>query len=198
LAPTESAAAPASAPPGLNQNVLQKIAGSVIEAARDALVAATPIETTGPVDRSTGPSPVRVLNVRVDLQGHGAVHVRLALRGDALSLRVRADSEEIVDKLRQEQARLSDALSAAGYDPEIVAIDARKAETPLFSRNDPTNAAGGNASPADHGAAEGERRPAARQPPTVENGFAEHSPLYDRETHETRNSSSRGAGDLYV
>jgi hypothetical protein len=165
------------------------------------LSAAAPAATAGIADHAAGPAPTRALTIRIDLQDHGVVHVRLALNGNALSLRMRADREEIAEQLRHDHLKLSDTLSAAGYDTEIVAIEGKRNEvTPLQGSDtaSPVGTGADGAANADRGAGGENRRPTARQPQEPNQGFGENLSPHDQEDHETRNIAQRRAGALYV
>jgi hypothetical protein len=198
----ESTVVPASMAPGWGPDVLQRISGAVVEAAAGAaLPAGAPAATVGIADHAAGSAPTRALTIRIDLQDHGAVHVRLALNGSALSLRMRADREDIAEQLRQDHLKLSDTLSAAGYDTEIVAIEGRRndvAPPPGSDAASPAGTGADGAANADRGAGGENRRPATRQPQEPDQGFGENLSPHEQKDHETRNIGQRRAGALYV
>jgi hypothetical protein len=121
------------------------------------------------------------------------------LNGNALSLRMRADREEIAEQLRQDHHKLSDTLSAAGYDTEIVAIEGRRNDVTPPPGNDAASPAGADgAANADRGAGGENRRPTARQTQAPDQGSGENFHPHDQEDHEPRNIAQRRAGALYV
>jgi hypothetical protein len=86
-------------------------------------------------------SPVRNVELALDLADFGAVTLRVSVSGPALTVRVSAERADTVHALQRERDALTDALEQAGYDAEIVAIDMRP------------QSAGGAATPAPGAAA---------------------------------------------
>jgi hypothetical protein len=199
---TESTFTPTSAAPAMGQEVLQRISGAVVDAAGGAVLSgAAPVAAAAIADQAPASAPTRALTIHIDLHERGAVHVRLALNGNALSLRMRADREEVAEQLRQDHVKLSDALSAAGYDTEIVAIEGRRNEIGPLPGNDaaaPAGTGADGAANADRGNGGENRRPTARQAETPNQGFGEDLLPYDQEDHEPRNIARRSTGALYV
>ena len=87
-----------------------------------------------PADR-----PVRILTLQLDPPDLGAVTVKMRLTGDAVEIRLTADSAETTQLLQRERTALSDIMQSAGYKFDIASIDQ--------SRSTDTNAGAGQQQP---------------------------------------------------
>lgn len=97
-----------------------KLADAVLENARQAGQGASdaaPMVHAG--EHVASGDVVRVLTVKLDPPEYGAVHVRLRIRGNALSVQLRATDEATIRRLDRARRDLSATLGAAGYDADI-------------------------------------------------------------------------------
>lgn len=194
-------AAPGMVPPpvgqpasGLPTPVLEQI-GTAIVASANTLAAPAADRPPAAPDGMTPvslPGRVDAVEVRLDLPEHGVLHVRMTLAGGALSLRLRADRDETVHRLRHDRDELSAILTRAGYTADVLTIQSRPADGSL-SQSMATSgqqAAGQQAAADDGAAAHGQReqRQSQQQPSGAhEQNPDEHAPRRDR-----------SSGGLYV
>jgi hypothetical protein len=169
--------------------MLQQIGTAIVTSANTLAAPAAP-DGTVPVSL---PARVEAVEVRLDLPEHGALLVRMTLVGSALSLRLRADREETVHRLRHDRDELSAILTRAGYTTDVLTIQSRPADGAAPSQSMPSGgsqAGGQQAATGDGAAAQGQReqRQSHQQPPGArEQNFDEHAPHRDR-----------SSGGLYV
>ena len=169
--------------------MLQQIGTAVVTSA-DALAAQaserppTPPSGIAPVSL---PGRVDAMEIRLDLAEHGALHVRMTLAGSALSLRLRADREETVHRLRHDHDELSAILTRAGYSADVLTIQSRPAEGASLSQS---MQSGGQQAATGDGAAHGQREQRQSQQQTS------GSPKQNPDDHAPRRD--RPSGGLYV
>lgn len=137
---TEAIAAPSGGVPqpagtgGLPAATLGSVVSEIVTTAKRN-EGATPLAAPRSVDLPAG-GAVRVMTLRLDLPDHGSVHVRMALRGDAMSLNLSADRAETAKRLDHDRDRIERALQAGGYDADIRAVDVRRAEPQAATTRD--------------------------------------------------------------
>jgi chemotaxis protein MotD len=71
--------------------------------------------------------PVKILTLQLDPPDLGAVTVKMRLTGDAVEVRLSADSYETTRLLQGERKALTDLMQSAGYKFDIAAIDHSRA-----------------------------------------------------------------------
>jgi hypothetical protein len=199
-AATASASAAASTPP-LAVGVASGIV-SALNAAR-AEAGAQPAPTlTDPTGTMAAAEPVRSIALNLDLREYGRVDLRISLKGNAVSVQLKADRAETADALARDDATLRDVLHRAGYEAQQVQIDKRDGTQPRLGDAATTSGqqpAGGAGTGASSGhAAGGERAATPDQRPQARrdaDGFA----LSDRDTQDgPRQDRYRGPDRLYV
>ena len=167
-APT-GASKPETSPAGpLTAGVASSIV-SALGSARAAATQAAParLDTTNDV---TAASPVRSISLNLDMRESGQVDLRISLKGNAVSIKVKAERPETADALQRDEASLRDLLHRAGYEAQQVQIDRRDAAAPrpgdAPASSQQAGGAGTNAF-SEHAAGEGnasssEQRPQGR------------------------------------
>jgi hypothetical protein len=143
--------------------------------------------------------PVRVISVTLETAEHGALDVRMSLKGRSLALSFRTERSETADRLRNDSAALTDMLQTQGYDASVVRIEARHTLSPSadFVRQDAQGGmgAGGNGLAGQAGGQRQsdmqEQRPRAVPPQDFFDTPA-------RTRSDDSPSSSRGARGLYI
>ncbi len=158
-------------------------------------VALAPVEVP-----ATG--PMRTIAITLDTADHGALDIRMTLKGRALTVHLKADRAETADALTRDKASLHDLLHRAGYDADIVKIDRRDAQAlpiadPARAQQQQLGGSMGNPLPGQTG---GERHaPPSESGARTSNDQEGFTLAGDQqEPHEIRSSSDRGAGRLYV
>lgn len=107
--------------PTLLQKIVDRIASDVAPAPG---APAAPAGDTAFAPLQRGPdAPVRLLTVQLDPPNLGTVTVRMRLTGAAVEVKLAADRHDTTQLLRDERAKLVDAMQSAGYTFEIAAID---------------------------------------------------------------------------
>lgn len=107
--------------PTLLQKIVDRIASDAV--ATPGAAAAPAADTAAASLQRTPDAPVRMLTVQLDPPNLGTVTVRMRLSGDAIEVKLAADRHDTTQLLRDERARLVDAMQSAGYTFEIASID---------------------------------------------------------------------------
>jgi chemotaxis protein MotD len=156
---------------------------------KDALAAAPVAATTAPNGAATPALPVQAMTVRLDLPEHGRIDVRVAARGNEVSLHLSAEREETVRKLAREHDAVVASLRDAGYDADIRAIAALRTAD---ARGEPQSSPNGGASPSQSG-----KDDSSSNPQHSHQGEDRPRPS-DRQPHANNRTDTRGAGGIYV
>ena len=179
------------------------VASGIVSALAAAPAAAAPAAAPQRLDSTGTPvaaEPVRTITLNLDMQEHGQVDLRISLKGNAVSIQVKADRAETADTLARDDTALREALHRAGYETQQVQIDRRDgAPTRLgdaasSGQQQPAGGAGGGAS-SGH-ALGGQRAPQPQPRPQPQR---DASVLPDQDTHDApRQDRYRGPDRLYV
>lgn len=113
---------PAGSTPAIQQTA-DRIMGELATMAEDFASKETAITR-----RDSEPAPMRVLHIQLDPPDLGVLTVKLALRDNALSIKVEAAEPGTVRLLEQDRERLSEMLRSAGYGMEGVTVQISAAE----------------------------------------------------------------------
>ena len=145
--------------------------------------------------------PVRAVTLNLDMREYGAVDLRISLKGNAVSIQLKADRAETADALARDDASLREVLHRAGYDTQQLQIDKRDTAGPRggdAATSASQQPAGGAGSGASSGHADSGERAAPDQRPQARRdtqGFA----LPDQDTQDApRQDRYRGPDRLYV
>ena len=155
------------------------------------------LDTTNDV---TAAAPVRSIALNLDMREYGLVDLRISLKGNAVSVRVKADRPETADALQRDEASLRDLLHRAGYEAQQVQIERRDAAA--LRPGDAAASgqqAGGTGTNAFSGHAAGEESASSReQRPQAQRG-ADPFVLQDTDHLDApRQDRYRGPDRLYV
>lgn len=203
-----AATAGASAPPaaGLTSPLAAGVASSIASAANAARAAAGQ-SVPARIDPTNGGAvsdPVRTIALSLDMHEHGQVDLRISLRGNALSIHLKAERQETTQALARDDASLRDLLHRAGYDTQQVQVDRRDGAGPRLgdaaaSGQQAGAQAGGTGTGASSGHAAGDQRAASpdQRPQAGRDDAA--FPLHDQDVHDApRQDRYRGPDRLYV
>ena len=116
------ASAPGAPGPSLPAATLRQIATAV---AAEAPAAATSAQGA---THGLAEGPLRLLTLQLRPADLGAVVVRMRLQNGRLEMSLQASREETADLLRKDGELLSELLRNAGYQPDIVTIQAGAAD----------------------------------------------------------------------
>ena len=194
---TASAAPVAPATP-LTAGVAAGIVGALAAEPKAPQPAPAGLAVPGP---GAAAEPVRTIALNLDLQEHGQVDLRISLKGNAVSIHVKADRAETADALARDDRSLHEALRRAGYEAQEVRIDRREAmparpgEAAASGQQQPAGGAGSGASGHAGGDQRGSLPQPRPQPQRPDGAFV----LHDQETHDApRQDRYRGPDRLYV
>jgi hypothetical protein len=178
---------------GLPLPTLHRIAGAIADTAAGASSSPVPATAAMPSAQVAASGPIKVLTVRLDLAGRGALDVRMIADGSALTIHVRTEKDETARHLHNDRDELTSLLRGAGYDANIATIESRRADAGPGPSGQP--AALGPA-----GTPNGDQGGGTFQEPRQQGREGGAFPFSDqRETsHDTSKPDSRGAGLLYV
>ncbi len=193
-------AAPSNAPAApLTAGVASAIVGAV-DSARAAASQSAPQRADAPPGIAAS-GPVQTITLNLDMREHGSVDLRISLKGNAVSVRLKADRPETALALARDDASLRDLLHRAGYETQQVQIDKRDAVQPRFgdaAASGQQQAAGGAATGGFSGHSTGDQRAASPQQQRQQ-GQRDGFILHDQDTQDApRQDRYRGPDRLYV
>jgi chemotaxis protein MotD len=121
--------------------LLQKIVDRMVTDLPAAPTQASPAftEVALPDFHKAADSPVKILTIQLEPPDLGAVTVKMRLSGDAVEIRLSAESHETTQLLKSERTALTDIMQSAGYKFDIASIDQ--------SRSSESNAGAGQQQP---------------------------------------------------
>ena len=193
--PTANPSAPASP---LTAGVAQGIAGALATARATAQSAFR--SPDGGV-ASAAAEPIRTIALSLDMREYGGIDVRISLKGNVVSVHLKADRQETADALARDDASLRAVLHRAGYDAQQVQVDKRDTAGPRSGDAGASGQqqAGGAGTGASSGHAAGGERSATPDQPPQPRRDAGAFVLQDQDTHDApRQDRYRGADRLYV
>jgi hypothetical protein len=179
------------------------VASGIANALASARTASADPSAPMHLDPATGvgtAEAVTTIALALDMREHGQVDVRISLRGNALSVQVKAERAETADALARDDTSLRALLHRAGYEAQQLQIDKRDGAAARTGDTAPSGqpAVGTGASgfsgqtEGDQRAATPDQRPQARRDETA---FS----IQDQDTHDVpRQDRYRGPDRLYV
>ncbi len=198
--PPAGASTPGAAPASpLTAGVASSIANA-LASARTASAAPSASVHLDPATGAGAAEPVKSIALALDMREHGQVDLRISLRGNAVSVRVRTERAETADALARDDASLRAVLHRAGYETQQIQIDRRDGAAARTGDAAPSGqpAVGTGASgfsgqtEGDQRAATPDQRPQARRDETALS-------IQDQDTHDVpRQDRYRGPDRLYV
>ncbi len=200
--PAASPSAPASAPSApLTTGVATGIANALAAARATAGAVSAPARVDTAME-PTAAEPVRTLALTLDMPEYGQVDLRISLKGNTVSIQLKAERAETAAALARDDASLRDALHRAGYEAQQVQIDRRDAVGPRpadAAAGSGQSLSGGAGSGASSGhAAGGERAATPDQRPQARRDADGFAPSDQEPQNAPRQDRYRGPDRLYV
>ncbi len=194
--------APAATASPLVAGVASGITGA-LGAPRDAATAPSASQRIDPAAAMAATDPVRTIALNLDMREYGMVDLRISLKGNAVSIQIKAERAETAEALTRGDASLRDLLHRAGYEAQQIQVDRRDAtQTRLgdaSASGQQQQQAGGTGTGGFSGHAAGDQRAATPGQRTGAERADAAFALQDQDTHDApRQDRYRGPDRLYV
>jgi hypothetical protein len=150
-------------------------------------------------DAAPLPQPVQSITLSLDTRDYGQIDVRVTLKGNAVSVHLKAERAETADSLARDDAVLRGLLHKAGYDTQQIQVDKREAPPAGDGATSGGQQTAGTGTGTSFGHAASDQRAATPDQRTQLPGSGDAFALPGQETQDVPHQDRyRGTDRLYV